>query len=130
MYRFDQQRLDALHKWARRVVEAEKGKKSVDRRRYPRRPAHCEIALVPLAQPSLEPLTDRRFTVVLKDVSLGGVSLICNEPIHDELFFGEFPESDDVLLLRVVRQRQVRGKILEYGLQILDRFNSYRELRE
>lgn len=125
----DKERLDALSKWAKRVVK-EDVQRNIEARRSPRTGLESDMVLVPLEPSTLRPKLDRRIIVVGKDCSETGIGIVSNVPLEDELYFCEFSELTGIWLIRKVRDRDVRGSIREYGFMILDRYESYQNLRD
>ncbi|MBY0588539.1 hypothetical protein K2X85_15290 [bacterium] len=122
-------RLDALAKWARRVLD-DNDFEGRDERRANRTSMNAEMTLLPLEKNSLRPRLDRRVAVIGKDLSDVGIGIVSNQPLEDELYFCEVVGQSGVLLIRKARERLVRGSIRDYGFMILDRYDSFQHLRE
>lgn len=121
----EQERLEALAKWARRVIE-QAAPSPIERRRGGRAPWSRSLALVPLDRASLRPEVARRTLVATKDRSSDGFAVVSNIPLDAELYLAE--SDDGIFLARKVRDRKVQGSVVEYGFQVLDRYRSFEEL--
>lgn len=124
----EKDRLDALAKWARRVISSG-DHHGPEARRTARMPLNSELNLIPLVPESLRPCPERRIRTMGKDLSDTGVGILANQPLDDDLYFCESQQLDAILLIRKVRDRSVRGSIREYGFMILDRYGSFQDLR-
>lgn len=122
-------RLDALAKWARRVLD-DNDFEGREERRSPRSCMNAEMTLLPLEKNSLRPRLDRRVAVIGKDLSDVGLGIVSNQPLDDDLYFCEVIGQGGVMLIRKARERLVRGSIRDYGFMILDRYDSFQHLRE
>ena len=124
----EKDRLDALAKWARRVISAGEHH-GPEARRTARAPLNSDLTLIPLVPATLRPCPERRIRVMGKDASDTGLGVLANQPLDDELYFCESHQLDAILLVRKVRERSVRGSIREYGFMTLDRYGSFQDLR-
>ncbi|MFO0949421.1 MAG: hypothetical protein U1D30_26495 [Planctomycetota bacterium] len=122
-------RTRTLREWVRRVLENRNPPAGAEQRRVTRNPSNCEVHLTPIESHSLQPLTESRISVVAKDESDLGIGVVTDGALDGDLFFGEFIGRSGVFLARVVRQRTIHGKVIEYGMQILDRYDSLDELK-
>ncbi len=122
-------RLDALAKWARRVLD-DNDFEGREERRAPRESMNLTMSLLPIEKDSLRPRLDKRVAVIGKDVSDFGIGIVSNVPLDDDLYFLEFVGQPGILLIRKARERMVRGSIRDYGFMILDRYDSFQQLRD
>jgi hypothetical protein len=113
-------RLDALAKWARRVLDDNDFEESMN----------LTMSLLPIEKDSLRPRLDKRVAVIGKDLSDFGIGIVSNVPLNDDLYFLEFVGQPGILLIRKARERMVRGSIRDYGFMILDRYDSFQQLRD
>jgi hypothetical protein len=122
-------RLDALAKWARRVLD-DNDFEGRDERRSARFSMNASMSLLPIDMQTLRPRLDRRTAVIGKDLSDIGVGIVSNQPLNDDLYFLEVIGQPGILLIRKARERLVRGSIRDYGFMILDRYDSFQHLRD
>ena len=99
----EKDRLDALAKWARRVISTGEHR-GPEARKTARTPMNSELTLIPLMPESLRPCPERRLCVIGKDCSETGLGVLANQPLDEELYFCESEHLDAILLLRKVRQ--------------------------
>lgn len=126
----DRERIDALAKWARRVTRRE-AHQGPEARESLRRSIDGEVVLLPLDAASMVPQLDRKALAAAKDRSDRGLGVVCNTPLTDDLYFAQIRNAGvckEILLVRKVRSRPIRGSVHEYGFMILDRYDSYHEL--
>lgn len=128
MQTLDDPRMEALRKWARRVLDHPASVER-NRRKAQRRAIQQDVTLVPLDSSTLTPDANARVTAITKDESRAGLGVVSNQPIEGSLFFGQMTSSGEVFLARLVRERRVQGSISEFGFEVLDRYDSFDDLR-
>lgn len=126
----DSKRTRVLQNWVKQVLESGVPPAGMEQRRFVRNPSNSEVYLTPIESHSLRPLADGRISVVAKDESETGIGIVTDGALEGELFFGEFVDREGVFLARVVRQRTIYGSVVEYGMQVLDRYGSLDDLRD
>ena len=124
----ESERIDVLHKWAERLLSQTPPQTAVDRRKTKRLPTNTKITLTPVEPENLQPLLDAKVVGVTRDHSAGGFGLLTDGVLSGEVFFAEVEGDDQIFLLRRVRRRKVEDQVLEYGMQILDCYDSFDEL--
>jgi hypothetical protein len=122
--------MDALAKWARRATRRQ-APPGPEARESPRRPIDGEVVLLPLDAHSMVPQLHRKVLSAAKDRSDRGLGVVCNAPLDDELYFAQIRKAgvcEEILLVRKVRSRTIRGAVQEHGFMVLDRFDSFDQL--
>ena len=125
----ERQRLDALHKWAKRVFARGTAPPGREQRRQSRHEFNEEIALIPMNKDTFVPEPTGRVRAVCKDESASGMGIVSNIPLTGSLYFAELIQSERIFLLRLVRTRPLQGKVGEYGFEVIDRYDSFQDLR-
>ena len=122
-------RLDALAKWARRVVDHHDAPE-LENRRSPRQEKNVEMTMTPLDSETLRPVPEQSLRVIARDFSELGIGVVSNIPLRASLYFCEIADEPGVILVRQARERVVLGSIREYGFMTLDTYESFDDLRE
>ena len=131
----DTKRIEALQHWVRQVLArpAATGNGS-EQRRQCRCELQATLTLIPLDSGTLRLQDAEKVRVVTKDfaiaedVAIGGIGIVSDVELAADLYLADGLPEDPVCLLRKARQRPVDENIIEYGFQIIDRFESMDEI--
>lgn len=129
----DREKMSALRKWAKRILNDSTEKPVPDavmnKRRSPRKAVDAEVSLIPIDTRTLRPSPEKKCRAVVKDLSETGLGLVAHGNIEGELFFATIQGLSKLYLVRACRVRKIMGNITEFGMQILDHYGSFDELR-
>lgn len=129
----DKEKMAALRKWAKRVLsdsaERPGADEAINKRRSPRKAVDAEVSLIPIDTRTLRPAPDKKCRAVIKDLSETGIGLVAHGNVEGELFFATIQGLSKLYLVRACRVRKIMGNITELGMQILDHYGSFDELR-
>ena len=113
------EKLDALKKWAQRVL-ATPPARVPERRRHIRTAATETVQIIPIDRATMQPLIAQKLTAVTRDVSVSGVGIVVNVSLDLDICFIEFSDGSTALS-KLRRRRQVQGSVMEYGFEVLAR---------
>lgn len=119
-----------LEQWFDRVVKSRVPLPAkCERRLFPRRECHDSLTLIPVERYRRRLMSNFVVRAVLKDESLGGLGILTTARLCFEYYFAENGTTGKVYLLRLVRHFPLAESEHEYGMRILDSFQSLDELQ-